>query len=264
MFIFLSKLLPLFFYPIGLVCLLLLLTLLFWKKPRFAKILLIFSFVVLFICGNRYISSAFARTLEWQYSTPDPMPQADVIVVLGGGTEPLVNPRPMVEVNAAGDRVIYAGKLYKNQPETIILISGGDIDFLDQSPTSPAQDMFEILKLMGIPKNTVILQDHSQNTYEDALFSCEIIKTKGYDKVILVTSAVHMPRAVKLFEKQGCAVIPAPTDFTITTASWERLWHPSLEEFFLNLVPSYTNISLFTKTMKEYLGVFAYQLKGWI
>jgi uncharacterized SAM-binding protein YcdF (DUF218 family) len=89
-----------------------------------------------------------------------------------------------------------------------------------------------------------------------------MIKENKFEKVILVTSALHMPRSVALFESQGCEVIPAPADFTITQASWERLWHPSIEEFFLNLLPSYTHLSMVTKTMKEYFGMFYYKLTG--
>ena len=90
------------------------------------------------------------------------------------------------------------------------------------------------------------------------------INKRGFDEVILVTSAMHMPRSVKLFEKQGCAVIPAPTDFSITNASWDKMWHPSIEELIINLVPSYSNLSSVTKSMKEYMGMFVYHLKGWL
>jgi uncharacterized SAM-binding protein YcdF (DUF218 family) len=264
MFIFFSKFLPLFVYPVGFVCLLIITALLFWQKRRFAKLLLIIAFLVIFIGGNRYFSNTLTRSLEWKYPSFKPVASLDLIVVLGGGTEPMLDPRPITEVNAAGDRIIYAVKLHQEYPDAKILLSGGDIDFLDQSSGTPAQDMAELLKLMGVPESSLILQDQSQNTYEDALYSCEKIKAAGYKNVLLVTSAMHMPRSVKLFEKQGCHVIPAPTDFGITQAAWEKLWHPSVEEFFINLVPSYTNLSSVTKSMKEYLGIFVYHLKGWL
>ena len=205
-----------------------------------------------------------ARSLEWQYASLGPVQSVGLIVVLGGATEPGIAPRPMTEVNAAGDRVLYAAKLYQDHPEAKILLSGGDIDFLDQSDSTPASDMSEILKLMGVPESAMILQDQSQNTHEDALYSCEKIKAAGFKNVVLVTSAMHMPRSVKLFEKQGCAVLPAPTDYTITEVSWQKTWHPSFQEFLINLVPSYSNMSQVAKSMKEYVGMFAYHLKGWL
>jgi uncharacterized SAM-binding protein YcdF (DUF218 family) len=264
MFIFLSKFLPLFVYPVGLACLLMLAALLFWKKRRFAKVLLLIALLVVFFSGNRYIATILARSLEWQYPRLDSNSPVDLIVVLGGGTEPMLDPRPITEVNAAGDRIIYAAKLHQDYPDAKLLLSGGDIDFLDQSSGTPAQDMQELLELMGVPESSMILQDKSQNTYEDALYSCEKIKAAGYQHVLLVTSAMHMPRSVKTFEKQGCEVTPAPTDYTITQAAWDQLLHPSVEAFMINLIPSYTNLSLVTKTMKEYLGIFTYHIKGWL
>jgi uncharacterized SAM-binding protein YcdF (DUF218 family) len=247
----------------GLITLLIVLTLVFWKRPKVAKTLLVLGFIILFVAGNKYTAFSFTKTLEWKYPPLDDRSIADVIVVLGGGTEPEIAPRKMVEVNAAADRVLYGAKLYKeNKAAPVILLSGGDIDFLDQSTSTPAEDMAQLMELMGIPRKALIIQNQSQNTYEDAEFSCRMIKENKFEKVILVTSALHMPRSVALFESQGCEVIPAPADFTITQASWERLWHPSIEEFFLNLLPSYTHLSMVTKTMKEYFGMFYYKLTG--
>ncbi len=264
MFIFLSKFLPLFIYPPGLASILILAALLLWKKRKFSKVLLILAFVVLFIGGNRYLANSIARSLEWQYPNLGSVQSVDAIVVLGGATEPGIAPRPMTEVNAAADRLLYAAKIYKDHPEAKLLLSGGDIDFLDQSPSTPASDMSSLLQLIGVPESAMLLQDKSQNTYEDALYSCEMIKKAGYTNVVLVTSAMHMPRSVKLFTKQGCNVMPAPTDYTITEVAWQRTWHPSFEEFLINLVPSYSNMSQIAKSMKEYIGMFAYHLKGWL
>ena len=264
MFIFLSKFLPLFIYPVGLVCVLILLALLFWKRTRFAKFALIVAFLTLFIGGNRYLANTLARSLEWQYPPlPDDV-ELDAIVVLGGSTEPALEPRQATEINAAGDRVIYAAMRSREFPNAKILLSGGDIQFLDQGSTTPASDMADLLKMMDVTESAMILQDRSQNTYEDALFSCEILKAEGFQNVGLVTSAMHIPRSVALFEKQGCKVIAAPTDYSITTAAWQKTWRPSPGEFVINLVPSYSNLSQVTKCMKEYLGMFVYRLRGWL
>ncbi len=260
--IFLSKFLPLFLYPAGFITLLIILTLIFWKKRRLALTFLIIAFVVLLVAGNKYTATAFARTLEWRYP---PLPEGstgDVIVVLGGGTEPHIAPRSMVEVNAAADRVLYGIKLYQQKAAPIILLSGGDIDFINDSPSTPADDMATLMEMLGIPPEDIIIQNQSLNTQQDAEFSCEIIKTNGYERVILVTSAFHMPRSVALFEGQGCPVIPAPVDFSITEDGWASLTHPTIQEFILDLLPSYSHISTITKTMKEYFGMWYYRLSG--
>ena len=165
-------------------------------------------------------------------------------------------------MNSAGDRVTYAFKLYKEGAAPTIILSGGNIGFLEESSSTPAENMAGMLEMLGVPENALILQSKSENTEQDAIYSCEIVKEKGFKNVILVTSAFHMPRSVALFDAQGCKVIPAPADFSITEAGWQKLWHPSPEEFVLNLIPQYSNLSSITKVMKEYIGMAYYQLSG--
>jgi uncharacterized SAM-binding protein YcdF (DUF218 family) len=262
MSIFLSKFLPLFVYPVGLACLLLLLALLVWKKPRLAKALIIITLSILFIAGNRYVASSVVRSLEWQYLPTELSDPVDAIVILGGGTEPAISPRPSIEVNAAGDRVIYGAMLARQFPGAKVIVSGGDIEFLDTASSSPAQDMAGLLEFMGVAKERILIQGNSQNTFEDAQFTCKMITENGFEDTLLVTSATHMPRSMAVFTAAGCQVTAAPTDFTITDAAWQRLWQPNVEEFIINLIPSYTNISSLTKSLKEYMGMFYYKLQG--
>ena len=73
-----------------------------------------------------------------------------------------------------------------------------------------------------------------------------------------------MPRSVALFEKQGIQVIPAPTDFAVTEASWSKLTNINLAAQLVNLLPGTSNLSLTTNALKEYLGMLAYRLRGWL
>jgi len=262
MAIFLSKFLPLFIYPVGLACLLLLLTLIVWKKQRQAKYLIIVTFTLLFIGGNRYVSSSVVRSLEWQYLPVEVMEPVDSIVILGGGTEPAISPRQSIEVNAAGDRVIYGAMLARQFPDAKVIVSGGDIEFLDTASSTPAQDMAGLLEFMGVAKERILIQGNSQNTFEDAQLTCKMISENGFLDTLLITSATHMPRSMAVFTAAGCQVAAAPTDFTITDAAWQRLWHPNVEEFFINLIPAYTNLSALTKSLKEYIGLWYYHLNG--
>jgi len=264
MFTFLSKFLPLFVYPLGLASLLLLVTIIFWKKRKFALTCISVAFLLLFLGGNKYVAYSLARSLEWQYLPAGTPQKADVIVVLGGATEPALPPRPEVELNAAADRLVHGADLYRQGVSAHVLLSGGDIDFLALSSASPATDMESIMEMLGVPADAMWLQGKSQNTYEDALYSCQMIKEKGAKTIILVTSATHMPRAVGVFKKQGCDVIPSPADFTVTKAAWANLWSSDWQEVLINLVPNYSNLSLTTKSLKEYIGWETYHLKGWL
>lgn len=264
MFVFLSKFLPLFIYPLGLAFILVLLGLVLRKRSRLQTNLLAAALLVLYLASNRWVSYSLARSLEWRYLPANSVPQADVIVVLGGGTESVQYPRPTVEVNAAGDRVLYAARLYKDGKAPAILLSGGNIIWLGGRTTTPAEEMAGILDLLDIPGEAVWLQDQSQNTYEDALYSSRMIKDKGAARVLLVTSAMHMPRSVALFEKQGIQVIPAPTDYTVTRAGLDNLASLEPEALLVNLMPNTSSLSLTTNVLKEYIGMLIYRLRGWL
>ena len=264
MFVYLSKLLPLFVYPLGLGCILLIVVLAAEKHRKLRRGLLIFALIVLWLGSNRWISFGLARSLEWRDLPPETTPQADVIVVLGGGTESADYPRQMTEVNSAGDRVLYAAELYQDGAAPAILVSGGNLDFSSARGTTPAEEMTELLLLIGVPETAIWQQSNSQNTYEDALYSAQMLKEKQITEVILVTSAMHMPRAKALFEKQGIDVIAAPTDFTVTQQNWDSVFHPTFGEGLINLLPNTGALGLTTSVLKEYLGMLIYSLRGWI
>lgn len=264
MFVYLSKLLPLFVYPVGLVSLIIVLVLIIEQRSRFPRWLLITGVVILWLAGNRWVSLGLARSLEWRDLPPESPPTAEVIVLLGGGTEPGDAPRPMAEINSAGDRVLYAAKLYQAGAAPVILASGGNVGFASESTSTPAEDMTELLVLLGVPESAIKVQPDSQNTYEDALFSAEILAESGVDEVILVTSALHMPRSKALFENQGITVIPAPVDFTVTEQNWSSAFDPRVGEFVISLMPNASALNLTTNVLKEYLGMLVYSLRGWM
>jgi len=263
MFVFLSKFLPPFVYPVGLVTLLVAAALFLRKHPGWQRAVLIGALAVLFLGGNRWVSYSLTKNLEWKHLPPAEMPKAEVIVLLGGGTEPPEPPRPMVELNGAGDRIVYAAYLYQQGKADRILISGGTTWMTGQT-SNPAADMGALLDLLGVPEERLLLQGRSQNTYEDALYSCEMLKEMGVQRILLVTSASHMPRALALFEKQGMQVTPAPVDFKVTQKGWDDLRSGSLANRLIYLMPNASDLGLTTNSLKEYIGMWVYRLRGWL
>lgn len=263
MFVFLSKFLPPLAYPLGLAILLILASLLLRKRPRLRTVGEILALILLLLSSNHWVAFALARSLEWQFLPGDDIPPAEVIVLLGGGTEPAHAPRISPELNGAGDRLLRAANLYHQGKAPAILASGGNITWLENHSSTPASDMAELLDRMGVPSSAVWLEDRSQNTYENALYSAQILKQKGITQVILVTSAMHMPRSAALFRKQGIQVIPAPSDYAVTQESWNELTS-SPSAWMINLMPSAGSLGLTSACLKEYLGMLAYWLRGWI
>ena len=264
MFVFLSKFLPAFIYPLGLAFLALLLSLLIRKHRRLSIWLGIAALALLWLGGSSWVSEALERSLEWRNLPPAEMPTADAIVVLGGGTDPAAWPRTAVEVNGAGDRVLQAARLYRAGKAPVLLLTGGEIEWLNASASNPARQMAELLEFMGVPRGAMLLEEQSRNTYENALFSQEILSEINAKSIILVTSAMHMPRARGLFEKLGFEVIPAPVDFSIVEQPSST--DPSWQAFLMRLspLPSASNLNATTNAIKEYLGILIYSLRGWL
>jgi uncharacterized SAM-binding protein YcdF (DUF218 family) len=261
MFVFLSKFLPPFVYPFGLALIAIFAAIFLWRKPRAQRVVLITTLIMLLLASNEWVAAALTRSVEWQYFPPQELPHAEAIVLLGGGTAPALYPRPIVEMNGAGDRVAYAAWLYQQGAAPAIIASGGAINWLETGK-STADDMAFLLDLMGVPPEAIWLEENSRNTAENAVECAKILQAKGITRIILVTSAFHMPRSVPLFENQGLEVIPAPTDYSITEADWAALTQPG-PGLLIRMLPSPDNLATTTKVLKEYLGVVVYRLRGW-
>ena len=111
--------------------------------------------------------------------------------------------------------------------------------------------------LAEITQSTAYYENQSRNTYENAVYSKKIIDQLGVGNPsiktglwLLVTSATHMPRSVKIFEKQGIQIIPIPVDYqTSHTLDWR--------EFSIT-----GGAVLWNNLLHEYIGIVAYKLTG--
>ena len=271
MFVYLSKMLPNLVYPAGIIAFFLLAGLILCRSLRSKNILMGILLAFVFISGNKLPGAFLIRSLEQTYPAYDGSEKADAIVVLGGGTVTRSSPRQIVEVNGAGDRIFYAAQLYRDGKAPKILLGGSYINWRDgevlseDGISSPASEMKELMAgFFGISETDLIIQDRSVNTAEEAAYDAEILKEQGLNKILLVTSATHMRRAVPLFEKQGLEVIPAPTDYSYSDQEWQNLLHFDLSTAYTFILPSASSMHALENAMKEYIGYFVYQLKGWI
>ena len=100
----------------------------------------------------------------------------------------------------------------------------------------------------------VLLEERSRNTYENALYTHQMLKEQGLNQVLLVTSASHMRRAVAVFRTQGVEVIAAPTDLRVSRKGFT----------LYQLLPTVNGLEKSTIALKEYMGWWVYRLRGWI
>jgi uncharacterized SAM-binding protein YcdF (DUF218 family) len=184
---------------------------------------------------------------------------AGCILVLGGATSPKIPPQPTVQLSRTGNRVVYGAYLFRQGKAPIVICSGKATEAA--AACSAAEDMAEVLEMLGVPKSAIITETQASNTYEHTTYVGPLLRQKGVNRVLLVTSAMHMPRSMLVFRKQCPDIdfIAAPTDFRITETSPVPWYRQTLA-----LVPVPGNIVLFTAAMHEYFGIAYYKLRGWI
>ncbi|MGB3298611.1 MAG: YdcF family protein [Phormidesmis sp.] len=265
---FLSKLLPLFIYPLGLSSLLMVVGLLWlWRSPQKSTWAIALSLLILFLTSNPIIAAKLVSTLEWRYFPPKTMPTADAIVVLGGATEPALAPRPWVEVREQGDRILYGARLYNQRRAPKLILSGGRVTWRggssENAAPSEADDMKEFAMAMNVPASAIVLEGDSLNTRQNAVNVKKIMEAQSVKSILLVTSAMHMPRSVAIFKKLGINVIPAPTDYLVPTELYESI-NTTWQGRILSGLPDATAQANFTRALKEYVGFAIYRLRGWV
>ncbi|WLE98243.1 MAG: YdcF family protein [Candidatus Electrothrix communis] len=244
----LTKLLPLFVYPLGMAIIFFLVAfLLLWmRRKRGAGLLMLISVALLWASSTQVAAEFVLHSLERRYPplSLEEIPTADAIVLLGGVTRGRVPGTGLTDLGGGADRIIHAARLFKAGKAPLLILSGGN----EPGYRSEAEDMADILQLMDIPADSILLETKSRNTQQNAMYSQQILHQQGVKKILLVTSATHMRRAEALFSRIGVSVLPAATDYQLV----ERV--PS----FLDWLPQAGVLEMTTKGIKEYLGYWVY------
>ena len=207
--VYLHKILPLFVLPIMLIIIVILIGLIKNKKK-----LIYIAIGVLYIISTHIFSNNFFKIVEGsEYRKPiSAIDSADAIVVLSG----------MLEINEVGDSTyvewgdpdrFFGGiALFKAGKAQKLVFTGGKMPW-DKAKRSEGEVLKEFAISNGIASEKIFVTKDVENTADEAVAVKELIGPSK--KIILVTSAYHMYRAQRLFEKQGFKVIPFKVDFKI-------------------------------------------------
>ncbi len=172
------------------------------------------------------------------------------IIVLGGAElaeESAVWGQP--QFNEAAERVMAIPLLARAFPETAILFTGGSGSVLRQQ-FKGAYAVADYVDSLGL-RDRVLLERQARNTYENALYSAQMLGGVPEGRWLLVTSAYHMPRSVGIFRKQGWKVIPYPVDFYSITSDAIRV-DPKL----------WQNLRDLQIAVREWIGLVVYYYTG--
>jgi uncharacterized SAM-binding protein YcdF (DUF218 family) len=175
------------------------------------------------------------------------------IIVLGGVVDTGASTaRGVLALTESAERLTEVAYLARRFPYARIVFSGGSAALMGGGRPESAF-ILDLWESFGIPRARVTLEERSRNTRENAAFTTELIAPKPDDRWLLVTSAVHMPRAVGSFRRAGFTVEPYPVDWHTTSLDdiwWESPWP-------LN------GINAADQAAKEWLGLVAYWLAGY-
>ena len=228
-----------------------------WRKARrTARMLTLAGIVVILVFANSLVGDRLLGGLEddFEVRKVEDYPEVDAVVVLGGVPLPSIPPRLEVNVGPGFDRMRHGMRLLRAGKGRFLILSGGTIPALVGSEVAEADQLQSLALEYGIPGEGILLEGRSRNTYENAIFTRELLEEHGLGKVLLVTSASHMRRSVAVFRTQGVEVIPAPTDVRVVDLP------PNLGK----LVPTLGGLEFSTIAIKEHVGLWVYRLRGWI
>ncbi len=167
------------------------------------------------------------------------------IVVLGGGQRTGENlPPSSLLSDASVDRILEGLRLYHAIPESRIIFSGNG----GPRPSSTASVYARLATTLGVDPERIDLEESPRNTAEEA---ARVRARVGDDSVVLVTTALHMPRAVRIFEEAGLTVVPSPTGYRAQARG------RSIGDW---IVPSPTRVAYADAVMHELLGLLAVRL----
>jgi uncharacterized SAM-binding protein YcdF (DUF218 family) len=252
-----SKLLAPLFDPLALAILLAVCALLAWKRRRLAAWLSILSLALLLAFSCDVVARALMRPLEDQSRDSGlDVPSAQAIVVLGGAIRMPSGIHHSAGLIDSSDRLLAAYRLYRGGKAPLIFCSGGNNPMSGQSgKTAEAVRMARLLEEWNVPSAAIQVEGESINTRENAIRSYQALAPRGIRRILLVTSAFHMPRAAGAFRKVGFEVIAAPADFH---AGWEE------PDILSRWLPRADNLVYSETALHEWLGLAIYRLRGWI
>src|SRR5688572_11554371 len=209
MFFLLSKIFVVLFRPLFWITVLTLWAVI-TKNAKRKKVLLIISCCLAFFCSNKVVVNELA--ILWEPDRNDLSTIPKTAVVLGGFAN-FDEYRSTVVMNEAAERVFRAMELFRGGKVDTIIVSGGAASITGKlRPESIYVRKYLIQH--GIDSNRILVDTASKNTYENAIETAKILKRIGRkSKVLLITSAFHMPRALRVFRKAGIAVVPHNVQF---------------------------------------------------
>jgi uncharacterized SAM-binding protein YcdF (DUF218 family) len=207
---------------------------------------------LLFALAFLPLSAIFVAPLENRFPLPKDVSPPTGIIVLGGATDEVIeDARGEVTFTDAGERLTTGATLARRFPQARLVFTGGSAT-LNVRNLTEANSARRLWTELGVPQDHTAYENRSRNTFENAVFTRDLVQPKAGETWLLVTSAMHMPRSMGIFRKAGFDVIAYPTDYR--TLGDARDWQPSLDAS-----RSMRNVDT---AAHEWIGLIGYWLTG--
>ena len=253
MFLFLSKVLDLLLAPLTWALLLVALGWTLRRRTTLAWSLVVLASAQLLVFSTPPVADSLMRWTEMTAPRTFVANETyDAVIVLGGVMEQrspwMDNGR---DLSGAAERITRSFELLLSGQARHVLLSGG---LMNPAPGAPseAEQLAAMLKGWGIPDDRITVETRSRNTHENAVESARIVAEHGWRRVLLVTSAKHMPRALGCFRRAGLTLDALPVDYRGGSPTAGASW-----------LPRASDLELSTDALRELAGRVAYRLQGY-
>jgi uncharacterized SAM-binding protein YcdF (DUF218 family) len=246
----LNKSLPLIFLPTGL-SLLLIAAALRWQR----RFLIAIPLLNLGLFGMPAIANLLMRSLEdhYAYRSIADCPQSDAVFVFGGMLGPRDRTDGGVAWNHAAERFDRAVGIMKAGKANMLILSGGAERY--PGGTDEGEFLKEEAIARGVPQDKVVVTQPTSNTEEEANALCQLVALRHWGRVLMVTSAFHMTRAMNLSKQCGADRVPVPVGYqTFGPGAW---WAYKRLEYY---IPQGEALAVSERALREYLGILVYNI----
>ncbi len=222
------------------------------RRWLLGRILLAAGVGALALCLLLPVDDWVDRPLEDRFpQLTDPPARVDGIVLLGGAIDDVTSKdRNTPTLTSAGNRITSFVQLARRYPDARLVFTGGS-GALEQGVANEADYTRILLDQLGIPPTRVLFEDRSRTTRENAVLTQALVHPQPGQTWLLVTSAVHMPRAIGVFRAIGWDMTAWPVGYQ--TRDHLPLWQLSLG----------TKLAALDAGAHEWMGLLAYWLRGW-
>ncbi len=259
MFFVLSKLLDVFLSPFTWALLFLALAIP-WRRPRRARwkrrrLAGLAGLGLLLLFSIEPVSNRLQYRLEHMTaSTYRPDVTYDAVILLGGiGDERVTVETGQPAYNDNVERLVATHRLLADGRARFAIVSGAP-EFPELAEHSEARVLARQIIAWGVEPSRVILEDQARNTHENAVYSQRIANERGFENVLIVTSAFHMRRAAECFEAVGMKVDRLAVDFRA---------HRSDGPGSTSWLPRAGYLAESSRTLREMAGLWIYRFQGY-